>query len=255
MRAVVVGASSGLGRSIATGLGQAGEKVALLARRHDRLVDAAEEAGPGSLAIRCDVTDEESCRRAIAQAAEGLGGIDGLLYATGIGPLARMDDVDAATWRRTFDTNVTGASLITAAAVPYLADAKGVAAYLSSISASMTPPWPGLGAYAVSKAALDTMVEAWRSEHPEIGFTRIVVGDCAGGEGPSGTEFINEWDLELAAEMHPIWTRRQYLSNALLDVKELVRIVDTVLQGDPVTCIPSIAIVPRPGQGPPPPSL
>jgi NAD(P)-dependent dehydrogenase (short-subunit alcohol dehydrogenase family) len=255
MRAVVVGASSGLGRSIATGLGQAGEKVALLARRHDRLVDAAEEAGPGSLAIRCDVTDEESCRRAIDEAAEGLGGIDGLLYATGIGPLARMDDVDAATWRRTFDTNVTGASLITAAAVPYLAESKGVAAYLSSISASMTPPWPGLGAYAVSKAALDTMVEAWRSEHPEIGFTRIVVGDCAGGEGPSGTEFINQWDLELAAEMHPIWTRRQYLSGSLLDVKELVRIVDTVLQGDPITCIPSIAIVPRPGQGPTPPAL
>ena len=255
MRAVVVGASSGLGRSIATGLGQAGEKVALLARRHDRLVDAAEEAGPGSLAIRCDVTDEASCRRAIEEAAEGLGGIDGLLYATGIGPLARMVDVDAATWRRTFDTNVTGASLITAAALPHLAESKGVAAYLSSISASMTPPWPGLGAYAVSKAALDTMVEAWRSEHPEIGFTRIVVGDCAGGEGPSGTEFINQWDLELAAELHPIWTRRQYLSGSLLDVKELVRVVDTVLQGDSVTCIPSIAIVPRPGQGPPPPSL
>lgn len=252
MRAVVVGASSGLGRSIATGLGRAGEKIALLARRHDRLVDAAQEAGPGSLAIRCDVTDEESCGRAIAEAAEGLGGIDGLLYATGIGPLARMVDVDAATWRRAFDTNVTGAALITAAALPHLAESKGVAAYLSSISASMTPPWPGLGAYAVSKAALDTMVEAWRAEHPEIGFTRIVVGDCAGGEGPSGTEFINQWDLELAAEMHPIWTRRQYLSGSLLDVNELVRIVDTVLQGDPITCIPSIAIVPRPGQGPPP---
>lgn len=255
MRAVVVGASSGLGRSIATGLGQAGEQVALLARRHDRLVDAAKEAGPGALAIRCDVTDEGSCRDAIEEAAQGLGGIDGLLYATGIGPLARMVDVDAATWRRTFDTNVTGAALITAAVVPHLTESKGVAAYLSSISASMTPPWPGLGAYAVSKAALDTMVEAWRAEHPEIGFTRIVVGDCAGGEGPSGTEFINQWDLELAAEMHPIWTRRQYLSGSLLDVKELVRIVDTVLQGDPVTSIPSIAIVPRPGQGPPPPSL
>jgi NAD(P)-dependent dehydrogenase (short-subunit alcohol dehydrogenase family) len=251
----VVGASSGLGRSIATGLGQAGEQVALLARRHDRLVDAAKEAGAGALAIRCDVTDEDSCRSAIEEAAQGLGGIDGLLYATGIGPLARMVDMDAATWRRAFDTNVTGAALITAAAVPHLAESRGVAAYLSSISASMTPPWPGLGAYAVSKAALDTMVEAWRAEHPEIGFTRIVVGDCAGGEGPSGTEFINQWDLELAAQMHPIWTRRQYLSGSLLDVKELVRIVDTVLQGDPITCIPSIAIVPRPGQGPPPPSL
>ena len=38
----------------------------------------------------------------------------------------------------------------------------GIAVYLSSVSASMTPPWPGLGAYAVSKAALDKLVEAWR---------------------------------------------------------------------------------------------
>ncbi len=47
MRTVVVGASSGLGRSLATGLGQRGATVALLARRKDRLVDAAKEAGPG----------------------------------------------------------------------------------------------------------------------------------------------------------------------------------------------------------------
>ena len=65
MRTVVVGASSGLGRSIATGLGQRGATVALLARRNDRLVDAAKEAGNGALAIVCDVTDESSCRSAI----------------------------------------------------------------------------------------------------------------------------------------------------------------------------------------------
>ena len=58
------------------------------ARRHDRLVDVAEEAGNGAVAIRCDVTDEASCRDAIAEAADALGGIDGLVYATGIGPLA-----------------------------------------------------------------------------------------------------------------------------------------------------------------------
>ncbi|MBV9254966.1 MAG: SDR family NAD(P)-dependent oxidoreductase, partial [Actinobacteria bacterium] len=56
MRVVIVGASSGLGRCIGTGLGQHGHQVALLARRHDRLVDAAKEAGPGALAIACDVT-------------------------------------------------------------------------------------------------------------------------------------------------------------------------------------------------------
>src|SRR5207248_6434176 len=149
VRIVVVGASSGLGRCIGIGLAQRGNHVALLARRHDRLVDAAKEAGPGTLAIACDVTDESSCRAAIEEAANGLGGIDGLVYATGIGPLGRLADLDAETWRRTLDTNVIGATLVTAAAIPHLTASHGVAAYLSSVSASFTPPWPGLGAYVV----------------------------------------------------------------------------------------------------------
>ena len=171
MKTVVVGASSGLGRCIGIGLAQRGAEVALLARRHDRLVDAAKEAGAGTLAITCDVTDAASCATAIEEAAAGLGGIDALVYSTGIGPLGRLVDIDADTWRRAFDTNVTGAALITAAALPHLAAAGGAAAYLSSVSASLTPPWPGLGAYVVSKAALDKLVEAWRVEHPQVGFT------------------------------------------------------------------------------------
>ena len=125
MRAVVVGASSGLGRSIATGLGRRGATVALLARRLERLVDAAREAGPGSLAVACDVTDEESCRAAIEEAAHSLGGIDALVYATGIGPLGNLVDITAETWRRTFDTNVIGAALVTAAAIPHLTETRG----------------------------------------------------------------------------------------------------------------------------------
>src|SRR5262245_3144437 len=147
MRALVVGASSGLGRCIAAGLGKRGAKVALLARRHDRLVDAAKEAGPGSIPLGCDVTGASSCKAAIEKAADELGGIDGLVYTPGIGPLARLVDLDAETWRRTFDTNVTGAALVTAAAIPYLAASRGVAVYLSTVSASETPPWPGLAAY------------------------------------------------------------------------------------------------------------
>jgi NAD(P)-dependent dehydrogenase (short-subunit alcohol dehydrogenase family) len=245
MKIVVVGASSGLGRTIALGLGRRGEQLALLARRHDRLVEAATEAGPGSLAVRCDVTDEESCRSAIEEAATGLGGIDGLVYATGIGPLARLVDIGAATWRQTFDTNVIGASMITVAAIPHLTASGGVAAYLSSVSASLTPPWPGLGAYAVSKAALDTLVEAWQQEHEAVGFTRIVVGDCVGGEGASATEFANRWDGDLVAELFPTWTARNLLSGALLDVEDLVQVVHTVLHLGATATIPSVAVTPR----------
>src|SRR5206468_8944809 len=129
---------------------------------------------------------------------------------------------------RAFETNVIGASLITAAALPYLVESRGVAAYLSSVSASHTPVWPGLGAYIVSKAALEKLVEVWRTEHPDVGFTRIVVGDCAGGEGPNMTEFANAWDPTLAAEFAPQWLARglSTLGGALLDVDELVRVVE-----------------------------
>jgi NAD(P)-dependent dehydrogenase (short-subunit alcohol dehydrogenase family) len=246
MKVVVVGASSGLGRHIGITLARRGAEVALLARRHDRLADAAKEAGPGTLAIACDVTDEPSCRAAVDEAASGLGGIDGLVYSTGIGPLGRLADIDATTWRRTFDTNVTGAALVTAAALPHLTAAKGVAAYLSSVSASLTPPWPGLGAYVVSKAALERLVEAFRAEYPAVGFTRVVVGDCAGGEGASTTEFANGWDVDIAAEFYPVWAERRYLSGSMLDVNELVQVLDTVLRCGASAAIPYVAVVPRP---------
>ena len=198
MRTVVVGASSGLGRCIGVGLAQRGAEVALLARRQERLDAAAKEAGPGTIALACDVTDTESCRSAINEAAAHLGGIDALVYTPAIGPLARLVDTDAETWRRVLDTNVVGAALVTTAAVPHLTATNGVALYLSSVSASLTPPWPGLGAYAVSKAALEKLIEAWRAEHPSVGFTRVIVGDCAGGDrgayraGPAAPDALPE---------------------------------------------------------------
>jgi len=245
VRVVIVGASSGLGRCIGVGLARRGARVALLARRRDRLENAVREAGAGATAIACDVTHAAAGRAAIEQAAAALGGIDALVYATGIGPLRRLVDLDAETWRGAFDTNVIGAALLTAAAVPHLAAAKGRALYLSSVSASMTPPWPGLGAYIVSKAALDKLVEAWRAEHPGIGFTRLVVGDCGGGEGESRTGFTEGWDLALAAEMGPLWVQRGLISGALIDVEDLVAVVDSVLRTGPTATLPSVAVTPR----------
>ena len=246
MRTVVIGASSGLGRCIGIGLAQRGAHVAMLARRRDRLEAAAREAGPETLAIGCDVTDDDSCRAAIADAASGLGGIEALVYTPAIGPLARLVDIDGETWRQVFDTNVTGAARITAAAIPHLEATSGTAAFLSSVSASLTPPWPGLGAYIVSKAALDKLVEAWRAEHPDIGFTRLVIGDCGGGEGDSRTEFAEGWDPELFAELAPGWLARGYLSGALIAVDELVSVVDAVLRSGASLSLPSVTVAPRP---------
>ena len=245
MRTVVVGASTGLGRCIGIGLARRGAHVALLARSRDKLESAANEAGGDALAIECDVTDEASSRRAVEDAAAKLGGVDALVYAPAIGPLARLVDVAADTWRRVFDTNVTGAARITAAAIPHLTASSGIVAYLSSVSASLTPPWPGLGAYVVSKAALDKLVEAWRAEHPDVRFTRLVVGDCAGGEGDAMSHFTQNWDPELATELGTLWFERGYLSGSLMDVEELIDVVDAVLRSGTTVSMPSVIVTPR----------
>ncbi len=245
MRTVVVGASSGLGRCIGIGLAQRGAKTALLARRQQRLEGAAKEAGAGTLAITCDVTDTDSCRSALNDAAAGLGGIDALVYAPGVGPLVRLADMDAETWRHVFDTNVIGAALVTSAALPHLTESSGTAVYLSSVSASVTPPWPGLGAYAVSKAALDKLVEAWRAEHPTVGFSRVIVGECMGGEGDSVPGFADGWDQDLAAEVMPVWFARNYMSGSFVGIEDLISVVDTVLRQGSVA-ISSVTVAPRP---------
>jgi NAD(P)-dependent dehydrogenase (short-subunit alcohol dehydrogenase family) len=245
LRTVVVGASSGLGRCIGIGLAQRGSRTALLARRLARLEDAAKEAGPGTIALECDVTSTESCQSAISEAAAQLGGIDALVYTPAIGPLRALVDTDAETWRRVFDTNVIGAALVTTAAIPHLSATNGIAVYLSSVSASLTPPWPGLGAYAVSKAALDKLVEAWRAEHPTIGFTRLIVGDCAGGEGDAMTGFADGWDPELAAHFYPQWMARKYLADSLIEVEELVTVVDSLVRHGTSVSIPSVTVAPR----------
>ena len=121
-----------------------------------------------------------------------------------------------------------------------------MAAYLSSVSASVTSPWPGLASYAVSKAALDKLVEPWRVEHPTIGFTRVVVGDCIGGEGNATSQFAAGWDPDLAAELFPVWLSRGLLTGTLLEVEELVDVIEAVLRRGTSATMPTVAVLPRP---------
>lgn len=244
-RIVVVGASSGLGRTIGTHLGGSGARVALLARRHERLVAAAEEIGERALAIRCDVTDAESVSSAIKEAAEGLGGIDAVIYSTGVGPLAKLTKLEATTLNETFATNVTGAHLVTQAALPHLKESQGVQVFLSSVIGSVTDPWPGLAAYSVTKAALERLIQAWRIEHPDVAFTRLTVGDCAGGEGVNMTEFKSGWDMTDIGELAGIWVARNYISGTMFDVVELLRAVEMLVGLGASANIPTLVIQPR----------
>ncbi|EHI10505.1 SDR family oxidoreductase [Mycolicibacterium thermoresistibile] len=246
LRVAVVGASAGLGRCIGVGLSERGAQVAMLARRRERLADAAREAGNGAVPVVCDVTDQGSCRRAMSEVVDALGRLDALVYTTGMGILSPLVEMTADQWAQLFATNVTGAALITAAAAPHLSAAGGSAVYLSSLSASYTTPWPRLGSYAVTKAALDKLVEAWRVEHPEIGFTRLAVGDSLGGTGDSQTEFNKSWDPAAFDDAVNFWMEHGYMQGGLVEADHLVQTVDAILRCGKSSFIPHLTLAPRP---------
>jgi NAD(P)-dependent dehydrogenase (short-subunit alcohol dehydrogenase family) len=245
MRVAVVGGSAGLGRCIGIGLAGKGAHVAFLARRHDRLVEAAKEAGNDATAVVCDVTNQASCQKAMADVVSALGGLDAMVYTTGMGVLSPLADVTADQWAQMFATNVTGASLATAAAAPHLSASGGSAVYLSSLSASYTTPWPLLSAYAVTKAALDKLVEAWRVEHPGIGFTRLAVGDSLGGTGDSQTEFNKGWDPDALETAIKLWMDQKYMQGGLVEADHLVEVVDSVIRCGKSSFIPYLTLAPR----------
>jgi len=245
-RVVVVGASTGLGRCIGIGLSRRGSKVALLARREDKIRTAAEEAGNGAVALTCDATDAGSVATALASAAEAMGGIDTVIYAAAVGPLVRLKDATADEWRTVFDTNVVGASVVTAAAIPYLTESAGNVLFMSTTGASYTPPWPGLALYQVTKTAMDRLVDAWRAEHPGIDFTRVTIGECPGGEGDGMTQFNAGWDRALAGELAPIWLARNYFAFSFIDIEHLVDQFHSLVTMGSAMQVTSMTIIPRP---------
>ena len=205
-RVLVVGASSGIGRGIATALSKAGARVAAAGRRAHVLEELCRELGPSHVPVSCDVRSPEACTRAVEQTITGLGGLDGVVYAAGVSRLAPLAHVDSEMWHEVLETNVIGASLICRAALPHLRASQGRAVFPGS--SSVGRPFPGLSAYAASKAALDELVRGWRSENPDISFTTVVVGPTG------GTGFTALWDADLAAQLFPFWERHGYLSGS-----------------------------------------
>ena len=202
-RILIVGASSGIGRALGQQCAREGARVAFAARRQELVASAAAEAGNGAVGLVCDVREQASCNAVVNDAVAAFGGIDALVYATAIDVLVRIGDADADTWRNTFATNVFGAGLITAAALPHLKESKGRAIFVSA--SSVDRPLPGMGVYASSKAALETMVRAWQAEHPDLCFATARIGSAL------GTGVTDSWDRTLMMELAGGWQALGYV--------------------------------------------
>jgi NAD(P)-dependent dehydrogenase (short-subunit alcohol dehydrogenase family) len=110
--AVVTGAGSGLGKAIADVLLTDGFQVALLGRRRQKLEEVAGRAGSRALVVPTDVTDADQVAAAFATVVSAWGRVDVLVNNAGMfGPSGDPDAIAVDDWRRTVDTNLTGAFL------------------------------------------------------------------------------------------------------------------------------------------------
>lgn len=227
-RVLVIGASSGLGNAIARALADEGASLVLSARRAELVEATAKRVGSDAIPMTCDVSDGEACADLVDRAVKALGGLDGFIFGAALGTLSKLANADAQMWSDIFATNVTGAAQITRAALPHLAESDGTAIYISSISATHTPPWPGLGLYMVSKAALERMVATWHVENPEVRFGTLVVGP-ADSYPDAPSEFGRTWDLDLAGELTPIWMQRGLMTGRQIPPVDLCNQVVNML--------------------------
>ena len=109
--AVVIGGSSGIGRTIARGLAEAGADVVPSARRMELVSVVAgeiESLGRRSLRVSCDVADRGSLEKVLQASVESLGSVDILVNAAGFNQRAPTLDFPDAEWDRLLDTNLTG---------------------------------------------------------------------------------------------------------------------------------------------------
>ncbi|MGA4841176.1 SDR family oxidoreductase [Streptomyces sp. G45] len=168
--AVVTGASSGIGEATARLLAAQGAKVALLARRAERLtghVAGIEAAGGTAVAVPADVTDPASIAAAVDRVHEAYGRVDLLVNNAGLALPDQLGQGGATTWRRMIDVNVTGAFAVADAFVPDLIAAaaeRGHADLVTVSSAAAHTVLPGFGGYAASKAAVSHLLLNLRAE-------------------------------------------------------------------------------------------
>jgi NAD(P)-dependent dehydrogenase (short-subunit alcohol dehydrogenase family) len=118
-RALVTGASRGIGRAIAEGLAHAGADVAIAARSASALMETADAIrgwGRRAFPVAMDVAQVASCQEGVAAAVAELGGLDILVNNAGVEQVSASLDIEEALWNRIIDTNLRGAFFVAQAA-------------------------------------------------------------------------------------------------------------------------------------------
>lgn len=171
---LITGASSGIGEELARQLGQSGAKLALAARRRERLDKLADEiaaaGGARPLVAECDVTRDGDVERVVAEAVRTWGKLDVVIANAGFGVMGPLAKLSLEDYRRQFETNVFGVLRTIYAALSEIRKAEGHLALMGSVSGWAASP--GASPYAMSKFAVRALAN---SITPELALSGVKV--------------------------------------------------------------------------------
>ena len=177
--AVVTGAASGIGAAAARRFVAAGARVALVARRGDRLDALVDELGADrALAAAADVTDPAALDAAGALVADRLGPVDLVVANAGVMLPAPLEELRVDEWRRMVDLNLVGVLETVRVFLPALLETgerRGVADLMLTSSLGARATFPGYAVYGATKAAVSYLAGAWRAELAPRGVRVTVV--------------------------------------------------------------------------------
>jgi len=168
-RALVTGASRGLGRAIASSLASEGARVVAVARNRERLDELAAAAppGPGSVSVRvCDLSDAA----AIASLTEVLAEIDILVLNTGGPPPGPVAETSDASWATHFEAMFLSAIRLTRLALPGMRT-RGFGRIIAVVSSAVIQPIPNLGVSNAIRLALAGWAKTLAGEVASAGIT------------------------------------------------------------------------------------
>ncbi len=156
--ALVTGTTSGIGKATAARLASEGAKVALTARREEKLKELVleiEGAGGSAYAIPGDLTSVSDRKRLVDETVAQYEGLDILVNAAGIIAFGTIEDTSLEDWQKMFDINVVSVFHLMQLSLPHIIRRKGNIVNVSSVNGMRS--FPGVLAYNSSKSALDQL--------------------------------------------------------------------------------------------------
>lgn len=190
--ALVTGAAKRLGKASALALAEAGANIAITYLRSKREAEEALRAikalGADGLALRCDVTDEASVRRAVRSVVQRFGGLDILVNNAGNYETVEFDRLTLKQWDAIFASNVRGPFLVSRECLKYLRKREGKIIHMGSLGGLRA--WPTHAHYCSSKAALHMLTKAMaKALAPEIAVNCVAPGMIDLGD-PNAAAFM-----------------------------------------------------------------